>query len=55
MEDFEYYEGLLDRMEVLVDRLHKADVYTDPRRRQLYKQLTHKQIRHLRDQLFLLT
>lgn len=55
MEDFEHYEGLLDRLEVLIDRLHKVDVCTDKRRRELYKKLAHKQIRHLRDQLFLLT
>ena len=54
IEDFEYYEGLIDRLEVLIDRLHKTDVYTNKRRRELYKKLAHKQIRYLRDQLFLL-
>ena len=55
MEDFTHYEGLLDRMEVLIDRLHYAETYAHPRRRELYKKLAHRQLRYLRGQIMLLT
>ena len=45
------YKALLDRMEVLVDRLYNRSKSYPKKRRKRYRKLLHKQIKFLRAQL----
>ncbi|MEM7183976.1 MAG: hypothetical protein AAF518_23950 [Spirochaetota bacterium] len=44
------YKGLLDRLEIVLDRMAKPRAYSW-KRRKLYHRLGRKQIKHLRKQL----